>query len=858
MRDESNRLIEGMRNRHQAEDKQAERDRRAMEADQAYQERITKENNAIELKNLQIESEREIGGINDKIKQSQIDAKATTDILSSIADFSTTAGKYIADQQAQQIKSYQGQQVDIEDLMNAQRAEALGTIAVDAANIEEQVKSNEDTRESIKPIVTNPGRLGRVGRAHRDRDFLVSLPGHLNKANTRTFTAANGKTFTGLEIENNPQLASEFYGIITQEVLEASGLSASDMPETMKFLEGRRRGSVESALNASFQQDKAILVGQTNTLLRTGKADDIAVAYSGGKSLGNAKLLEMMSAVISDPNISEEKREAVLNFVLPIEGNTKPFRESHYDSQVGPALAELRDNQTKFFNDELKARKAEANNWVLQSSDIVQTEIDNTSSLAELEEKEVQLKEFWQDKFPGIEFPSTLTGRFSTAKKGNQVDIRDTIDRKFRNKELDLSFINSITDATLKKHAKELLETQQVELYGEGYKPLMANIESLSKKAADFSSIVPGDTNGTVEAIKAKMLQFVSGNHKFSLSNTGDANVTSNALTEYVANAAITGDSNGDPQNPFRYREGTKGREYVEIGVPDPDKQQYLNWVRKKAASSGTLGDLIKNNPYLIPADKISEVPKAQEAGKPIVFDDVVYFLSRHYNQKPTEIHNAIVTRVNQVSGSDYPMVTPNDFTELQDNSSPEWNKLISSGNYDQVRRAGAQVTGQLPMRSSMGSASLGWRKLSNVIRFGEGTLGSSGYNTQFTGTTFTDTSKHPRQSRSGGGYTSDAAGAYQFLSSTWDGAKNALGLTDFSPESQEKAGRYLTQKRGVNPDQVFETKAEFKEAMDKLAPEWASLPYSGISPSGYGGGSSYYGQGGKTLDELWEIYQGS
>ena len=45
---------------------------------------------------------------------------------------------------------------------------------------------------------------------------------------------------------------------------------------------------------------------------------------------------------------------------------------------------------------------------------------------------------------------------------------------------------------------------------------------------------------------------------------------------------------------------------------------------------------------------------------------------------------------------------------------------------------------------------------------------------------------------------------------------------------------------------------------MDKLAPEWASLPYSGISPSGHGRGSSYYGQGGKTLDQLWEIYQGA
>ena len=191
MREESNRLIQGMRSRHQAEDEQRERERRAMEADQAYQERITKENNAIELRNLQIEAEREVGGINAKIQQSQIDTKATMDILGSIAGFSKTAGKFIAAQQAEQIKNLQGKQVDIGDLLNAQRTEAVGTIAVDAASREEQVQSNEDTRESIKPIVTNPGRLGRVGRAQRDKDFYVSLPGYLNQANTRTFTAAN-------------------------------------------------------------------------------------------------------------------------------------------------------------------------------------------------------------------------------------------------------------------------------------------------------------------------------------------------------------------------------------------------------------------------------------------------------------------------------------------------------------------------------------------------------------------------------------------------------------------------------------------------------------------------------------------
>lgn len=147
------------------------------------------------------------------------------------------------------------------------------------------------------------------------------------------------------------------------------------------------------------------------------------------------------------------------------------------------------------------------------------------------------------------------------------------------------------------------------------------------------------------------------------------------------------------------------------------------------------------------------------------------------------------------------------------------------------------------------------WNRLSRVIRHGEGTSGDAGYTTQFTGTQFADTSRHPRQIRSSGNLRSDAAGAYQFLSTTWDEAKGALNLSDFSPASQEKAGQFLAQRRGVDTSKVFTNIDEFRGAMDKLAPEWASLPYSGTSPTGHGKGSSYYGQGGKNINELWAMY---
>ena len=152
-------------------------------------------------------------------------------------------------------------------------------------------------------------------------------------------------------------------------------------------------------------------------------------------------------------------------------------------------------------------------------------------------------------------------------------------------------------------------------------------------------------------------------------------------------------------------------------------------------------------------------------------------------------------------------------------------------------------------------SSSLGWSKWSKVIRTAEGTPDEGGYTRMFGGGQFTDTSKHPDTVVSASGYNSTAAGAYQFLTPTWNEAASALGLTDFSPASQEKAGEFLTRRRGVDTSKIITDYDTFVTELDKLAPEWAGLPYQPVSPKGFGKGSSYYGQGGLSAPELWKIY---
>jgi muramidase (phage lysozyme) len=130
------------------------------------------------------------------------------------------------------------------------------------------------------------------------------------------------------------------------------------------------------------------------------------------------------------------------------------------------------------------------------------------------------------------------------------------------------------------------------------------------------------------------------------------------------------------------------------------------------------------------------------------------------------------------------------------------------------------------------------------LIRWCEGTSGPYGYQTLFGGETFDSFADHPRRvvrkTIGGQPISSSAAGAYQFLQSTWDDCVKALKLKDFSPESQDQAAIYLIKRRGALEDVEA---GRLEQALAKCAKEWASLP------------GSPYGQPTKTLDACRAMY---
>lgn len=132
------------------------------------------------------------------------------------------------------------------------------------------------------------------------------------------------------------------------------------------------------------------------------------------------------------------------------------------------------------------------------------------------------------------------------------------------------------------------------------------------------------------------------------------------------------------------------------------------------------------------------------------------------------------------------------------------------------------------------------------TIRYCEGTDLETGYNTMFGGTRrnprlFHDFTDHPRIKQKAAGITSTAAGAYQFLSTTWDYLAKKLKLADFSPPNQDRACIELFREKGALED-IKAGRVEV--AVKKLNKTWASLP------------ESPYGQPTHSIQDVIDYYK--
>jgi muramidase (phage lysozyme) len=137
------------------------------------------------------------------------------------------------------------------------------------------------------------------------------------------------------------------------------------------------------------------------------------------------------------------------------------------------------------------------------------------------------------------------------------------------------------------------------------------------------------------------------------------------------------------------------------------------------------------------------------------------------------------------------------------------------------------------------------------MIRYAEGTASTDGYQIMFTSRRFSSFYDHPRQVNCsnfrGRRLCSTAAGAYQFLDTTWDMIARRIGATDFGPGWQDRGATELIRRAGALPDVEA---GNIEQAIAKTAGVWASFPrWSGDL-------SGRYSQAVKPMPELVRVFQ--
>ena len=381
------------------------------------------------------------------------------------------------------------------------------------------------------------------------------------------------------------------------------------------------------------------------------------------------------------------------------------------------------------------------------------------------------------------------------------------------------------------------------------------NLAALSDLAYQGLNAVPGQSNHDhIDRMKG-VLHAEYNNH--ILSGLSPDQAIALVTTKFKKNLSE------DKKRDEKDRQFVNKSGYVEITNKDKQSVKSVgvtieqnNRLKTLSSMKEELGDLALGS--ILPvgeAQKIGKQILLRPGGKPYVFTEYQKQAAAMFGYShPYSMIKAIIENEPVKEGEEKVMVELPPIIEFADQNFTPAQKALFGNSYKASRRSlamqeGVPVSSVFEDYSEADAFSESYGKLSRVITGPEGTSGADGYRTMFGGSTFEGFSDHPRKLNTSNGLTSDAAGKYQFLSTTWDEAAAATGVTDFSPQSQEIAARYLIQRAGINPDAPINSKEEFIRVMNALSPVWASLPNTQ--------GKSRYNQPVASHDELWKRYQG-
>ena len=679
MRDESNRLIQGMERRRRAEREQDRQDLQAMQSNAEYTRDIEQQNFKTSLYNEEQKGKQELANIASNAK----DKQGSFEVLSSIAQFSGTLAKGLTQEANRQTKRNiaQAQIADlgIDQLVaqhDARIAQTNGSIQLNAGIRERAALSGEDPLETTTNHVANPAIVGAARQVYENRRALALYNTLMDRASL---------TEEGLAASNDMDLQRDLQNRIKEDVLITMGNpKAAYLAEAFSSIEKGNQQRLSNVRASQLKIVKAEAREQIKVLYSSGNLEDAAKAWDQNVSIfGYADALDKLDEAIKNAP-SDEHAQMLLSLPISRDGKGKSYAEDRSD-RVVPILAERNKLQRQ-------AEKAEDEQNKLDLLELAENNMPTI--LADFKRAPHDTMALWVENsaklYGGQQPPAVIKNLYTQALRNNKQDEATGIELLAARGMLDSGYVNSITDSDNLKLAKRLFQEQQIRKYGDQYPVVETAIDDISAQLAKFSSQFPGDTDIQTEINKTYVAKWFEA----ELKATGNALLTINNAKKLAEDA-----HQNDPNNPFAYEDTPTGRVYRKIGKVDPELAQQSSY-RARVSKNRSVGEVVDQPYLLMDADQVREASFRSSRGLPIEATDGIMQVSDLFDIKYSEAMNAQIVAHNKVTGENVPLIAQTPAVMVMDNLPLASAKLFQSGMKNgskaQMDRALTPLTGNL------------------------------------------------------------------------------------------------------------------------------------------------------------------
>ena len=688
MREESNRLIQGMERRRRAEKDQRDQNLQAMKEDAAYTEQITRENNAIEMRNLENEGRQKIANIQGAQKQAQIDQQAVDSIIGSLVSFSSTAASVQAKKRKQELEdltaevasrpvssySYEEQ----EERIAAEDTLAIGGLQNAVEINANAVETNEDPVDTKKAHASNPGPTGVEKQLVTNRSFFVNgdilLTGRFNNSE-KVFVAEDGTEFTGIQAKSDRYLSDQLFNITLKDLFKLTG--------------------VTDGLYVADAVEKLKKVGEVyhNQARRAeGELADAQVE-STAKNIEAANTTKAQVLAFGHRMLAQSPEEAHTAFGnhagTAIDVDIEVFRKVDflgdgrtYD-QVWPKRwaaieAKRKDLYIEQQNRADRLRKAQGMEYFHKNIDSIEQAID-----IDVYKAESILKEKYDDL--GVPMPQELKTMLSEGIADNKEEVQEAIDHRIKYGTMDAPFVNSIRNRTQQKKAREAYAAQEERKYGPAALGIKKGFVATARK---LTKINAAEQQGSAQTF---MVQATLQSEYLKLQERYRDPIK--ALEEL--NKLVDAGTNGDKSSPFYQDTGFLNNRLVfpNIESSDVERQEKNNYIDKQILKHGR-GAVDK--PFVLADSNEMDAAYASSATGSMKYPPGILRFAESTGLTPSEVFNAHRMANNTATGDNKPLIAPTPSSIMVDAASPEMRKLFLSGEPSMIRRAGAQMSGDL------------------------------------------------------------------------------------------------------------------------------------------------------------------